>query len=609
MLLCHSLNPTNMKLHKLHLTAFRGATKPFILPFAPDKNITLIYGENGSGKSTIADALICVCTDALGSIEDKSGADKSWLCAAGQTPDAVQLALHTDQGVFSARLAGKKFVRKPDSGQPRLRHLRRSSVVALSTATPAERYEQLAEYFDLSPIIKSEENLRSLLRSLKNEAERLLGAQAEVQRILEEIWRNEGQPTESWQEWAKTETEKDLDQERLRLQRTRAIIEYAQRLFQSAETLRQVRQEGAQARQLREQAENQLQILQNQAGADAGLLQLLQQARHLLDRHDAQDTCPICRQHAGQSQLLAALDTRLQAMNALQEALEAANTARENHQNLQAVWKRTLEDFNQTLEHLLHSAEADPECPVLLRSQLERILQEPTQAQRLEQLDADQVSLQAMIQGRQLIAETIAKALDQHFLIAENWRAVQSKSSAARENAARLKAAEQALQLLELNRKQFIDSELSAISAEVDALYQSLHPGEDLGQVRLFLKEKGKNSLELSARFHDETELAPQSVYSESHLDTLALCVYLALAKRYGGNDTILLLDDVLSACDEAHLERFIDLLQVQSRYFAHIIVTTHYRPWRERFRTQATDNLELVELGEWRLETGIKLS
>jgi len=595
-----------MKLHKLQIAAFRGATKAFALPFAPDKNITLIYGENGSGKSTIADALICVCTDALGSMEDKSGADKSWLCAAGQSPDTVQLALHTDQGVFSARLAGKKFVHTPDSGRPRLRHLRRSSVVALSTATPSERYEQLAEYFDLSPIVRSEDKLRTLLRNLKSESERLLSAQAEVQRILEEIWRNEGQPTETWQEWAQTESAKDLDAERQKLQRARTLVERAQRLFQSAETLRQVRQEGAEARQQREQAEAHLQSLQNQAGADAELLPLLQAARHLLDQHHDGDNCPLCRQTADHTQLRKALDARLQAMHALQEALAAATAARETHQNLQAVWKRTLEDFNQTLEQLLHSAEADPDCPALLRSQLERILQEPTHAQRLEQLDADLESLSAMMRGRQLIAETIAKALDQHFLIAENWRAVQSKGSAARENAARLQAAEQALQIVENSRKQFIDGELAAISAEVDALYQSLHPDEALGQVRLFLKEKGKNSLELNARFHDETELAPQSVYSESHLDTLALCIFLALAKRYGGSDTLLLLDDVLSACDEAHLDRFMALLQAQSAHFAHIIVCTHYRPWQERFAAQQPVGLELVTLGNWSLERGI---
>ena len=45
-----------MKLSSLHINAFRGATTPITLNFSQDKNITLIYSENGNGKSSIADA-------------------------------------------------------------------------------------------------------------------------------------------------------------------------------------------------------------------------------------------------------------------------------------------------------------------------------------------------------------------------------------------------------------------------------------------------------------------------------------------------------------------------------------------------------------------------
>ena len=48
-----------MKLQKLELNAFRGATKPFELPFHSSKKLTMVFGENGTGKSTIADAFTC----------------------------------------------------------------------------------------------------------------------------------------------------------------------------------------------------------------------------------------------------------------------------------------------------------------------------------------------------------------------------------------------------------------------------------------------------------------------------------------------------------------------------------------------------------------------
>jgi len=96
-----------MKLLKLELNAFRGATRPFVLDFDPARRLTMIFGENGAGKSSISDALICLCTNDTGSLDDKSGADKAHLLATGCASADLYVRLHTDQGLFAARLAGK----------------------------------------------------------------------------------------------------------------------------------------------------------------------------------------------------------------------------------------------------------------------------------------------------------------------------------------------------------------------------------------------------------------------------------------------------------------------------------------------------------------------
>lgn len=57
------------------------------------------------------------------------------------------------------------------------------------------------------------------------------------------------------------------------------------------------------------------------------------------------------------------------------------------------------------------------------------------------------------------------------------------------------------------------------------------------------------------------------------------------VSKKYGDENTILVLDDVMMSVDENHLDRFIDLLHSESVNFGHILVTTHYRPWRDRYR------------------------
>ena len=105
-----------MKLKTLEINKFRGATQPLKLEFNPSKSITMIFGENGNGKSSIADAMIALCTDNLGSIRDKSSTDKGFIKSLGCAINEVSLKLNTDKGIFTAKLnpSGAAFVKNPE---------------------------------------------------------------------------------------------------------------------------------------------------------------------------------------------------------------------------------------------------------------------------------------------------------------------------------------------------------------------------------------------------------------------------------------------------------------------------------------------------------------
>lgn len=595
-----------MKLQKLEIDAFRGATRPFVLPFDPEKPVTLLLGENGTGKSTVADALICLCTDDMGSLDDRSGVDKAFLVAAGRASEDLRLALHTDQGIFNARYEKKKISRQPEQSALKLRHLRRSSVVSLSTAAPSARYEQLAGYFDLSGIVKSEDNLRTLCKNLKQEYDRTVGTVQAVQKVLETIWANEGSPLDDWELWAETESHKDLNEQRLQLRRVRSLVEQAEKNLGAHDRLLQTLKMGEQAAQTRKQADLQLAELQVASGQDEALLTLLQQAHDFVARHADHSSCPVCEQFILPSELKQQLHTRMENMAGLRAAAAEAETARREHERLQSVWQHALSDFSSALSDFLTAAQQS-EWPETFQSALAE-LNDPEQPirKRAELFAASRLQLEMLLEGRRITADAIQKTVDQHALISENWLSVLENRQTAMDSAVLLRNADKALKIVENARKAFIDAELAAISADVDAFYQALHPEENLGGVRLFLKEKGKNSLELTARFHDHEDVAPQSLYSESHLDTLALCIFLALAKRYGGAETVLLLDDVLGATDDAHLDRFIGLLRRESVHFAHILLTSHQRTLGERYRGQG--DVQVVELGDWSVGEGMVL-
>jgi hypothetical protein len=143
-----------------------------------------------------------------------------------------------------------------------------------------------------------------------------------------------------------------------------------------------------------------------------------------------------------------------------------------------------------------------------------------------------------------------------------------------------------ALKIVEDERRTFTDETLGSIAGQVGLLYEKVHPGEGLDKVSLGrLDPKKKASLDIGASFCGKADTPPPAYFSDSHLDTLGLCVFLALAGRDSPSETILVLDDVLASVDEPHVDRLIEMLYDQAVTFRHCIITTHYRPWKEKLR------------------------
>jgi hypothetical protein len=84
----------------------------------------------------------------------------------------------------------------------------------------------------------------------------------------------------------------------------------------------------------------------------------------------------------------------------------------------------------------------------------------------------------------------------------------------------------------------------------------------------------------------------------------------LALAKLEGPTETILVLDDILASVDEPHVDRLVGLLYAEGQNFRHCVLTTHYRPWREKLRWGFLNNAEchFVELDRWSATAGVAL-
>ena len=99
-------------LKSLTLTAFRGSAGTFKLDFEKGKKLALIYGENGTGKTTICDAFEFLAKDNVGSLDSRglgAGVRKYWR-TVGKPAHEFVVELATSNGNCTGKLAGNMAV-------------------------------------------------------------------------------------------------------------------------------------------------------------------------------------------------------------------------------------------------------------------------------------------------------------------------------------------------------------------------------------------------------------------------------------------------------------------------------------------------------------------
>jgi energy-coupling factor transporter ATP-binding protein EcfA2 len=602
-----------MKIKTLQIKSFRGATKLLTVEFDPSKSITMIFGENGNGKTTIADALVCLCKNEHGSLDDKTSVDKKYLRSVGSPLEDVFIELDTDSGKYSARLKSSTvFTKSPADGIPPLRFLRRKQIIDLLEEQPSKRYEKLQEYIDVTGIMASEDALRKLIKTTKTEQASETKSLADSTNTLERIWDNERRPKGSWEEWAKEESEKDISKEQ---QKHNQLSDAFQKWLQVSTKFKAVEQQKANHEILQKQVtdlEAKLLDIEKQGKAGNGkLLSVLEAAQAFVDSEHKMNSCPICKNKVVKEDLIVSLRSEINSMKSLQSVTRDFENARQTKGKTLAVIDSGQSELTELLKKFCSAA---LQIFVTKGSPEELMVTDLNNHARIENAF---VHFQSHINALGEVMKTIEAKASQIFgaikqvnAIRENYNTILRVRSNAQHLQQVLDVAEKTLKIVESERKKFIEDSLNAVSADIETMYRKMHPGEELGDIRLFLNPDRKNSLEIGGSFHSEKEISPQSLYSESHLDTLSICILIALAKRYNEGNTILLLDDIILSVDDRHLDRFIELLHEEADHFSQILITTHYRPWRDRYRTHRgpSGKVHFIELRPWTKEGGITL-
>ncbi|MDX1905585.1 MAG: AAA family ATPase [Bacteroidia bacterium] len=227
----------------LTITHLRGAISPFTLAFEKGTKLTIVYGENGTGKSTICDAFEFLGKGKVGSLEGKGlGSTTSYWAAVGKKSTDISVVLESLTGKCTASLSKSNVVVTPSDKRPKVEVLRRSQILGLIETTPAERYKAISRFIDVSGVEASEKTLKDLIRDTETSRGEAVARVDENERIVRQFWETAGKPSgfSTVSAWARDQVNQDRSQVDQEITAIRRIRDSFQKLKQSGERYEQI---------------------------------------------------------------------------------------------------------------------------------------------------------------------------------------------------------------------------------------------------------------------------------------------------------------------------------------------------------------------------------
>lgn len=606
---------------KLTIEAFRGANQPFTLAFDTKSHLSIIYGENGSGKTTISDALEFLFYGTAGSLEEKSLDGKTRIPALVHAQrNKKDLSVKWEDGSSTTVARIDKTKAQVMGTPPGVLHtLSRKVITKLIDETPSKRFERIQEFVTVPALEREESELRSFVSQEKQLQDSLVRNAQQVEQDLDQHHQTATQdespqpPREGWMKKILGDSPETISEHLTIFEDLHHEITRLRNDFGSLKNAYAQSEKAVADLQSAQQALAKLVAESTDDFAEA--LDTLEQAKLLFER-TSKDSCPICDTVLTHQELTDKVTTKLGRLKAITEqssTTKKAETANQQARNALSTLQQTFFSIIKKLR-LAHQAAEDEgswKVPPLVSSLLG-----PTEAGNLttewfQKLVGEASDIKPLADFVEALRTQLVRRQD----VQKQLRTILTRRKDTRKEHSALATligkAEAIATILRDHRIRHANETLAAISEDFAHLYRTIHPGEEIEKIRLYLHPTQKNAARFDGTLFGNEEMSPVACLSESHLDTLGLCLFIALQKRENPKDSIVYLDDAIASVDEAHMERLYRLLLNEAKHFRHVIITSHYQPLRFKFRwgILSQSKASFIELGPWTLERGLTLA
>jgi len=148
---------------------------------------------------------------------------------------------------------------------------------------------------------------------------------------------------------------------------------------------------------------------------------------------------------------------------------------------------------------------------------------------------------------------------------------------------------------------------LNTLSKDVNEYFTKyLHPDDKVEKIKFV--PTGTRGIEFQVHFYGNEVCPPRRVLSESHLNSLGICLFLASARHFNQIGGFVLLDDVVSSFDANHRRTLARLLRDKFSDLQ-VILLTHDDMWFSQLKDDLPRGQWLFqEIGKWNYKKGIQL-
>ncbi|SHF41468.1 RecF/RecN/SMC N terminal domain-containing protein [Flavobacterium fontis] len=616
------------KINEISLKGIRGAKDTLKLPL--NGKSALLYGDNGTGKSSISDSLEWFFTDKvdhLNSLEiDLKEALRNAKIDASETSE-VKLSFTKNKVDATKSIYYKKtklvsefnntsedFNKFYTNTKNENLILRFKKLTNFVDNTKTEKLKYLSEIIGFSEVSKKKEVLQKCYNAVKSEItkQNFEGQKSNLQRVLiEKIGASISQEQnfiDKLNEKIKPlnvgfeiKTLEDIDKvlthltspENNKLNLELAFLES----IQNSLTLLKSEIGFINSEYGKYYLEFEKIALDVQSIMQTFFKELLNSGKNVIAKYHKEDSCPLCLQPKNIEELQSELSKRLE------EIEESSKKLNDFNKSKTLVSEIALERAKR-IDVLLLNPDINNKENEVLKIEVQKIKDKIGAfqiASTIKVTSGEKISepekinlVESDFDFQAKISERIIKLKE---ALKNNSTILYNEISSSKEAFLNIRLIEKQKSILEnqqnslkiiydefiKKQKEGLENFITTFSGKINEFYQFMNPNEPFQEIKIVTigEDDELNGLTIEYKYEGNWVSPPQKYFSESHLNCFGLSFFLASVIAFNKESKFVVLDDVISSFDSTHRKKFADLI-IEKFNDYQFIVLTHEREWFE---------------------------